>query len=370
MAKVLHFYNVFGAATERTMLEVPMALAGRGHELTFAAETRAGDSVSVEQRLLEIERIHVESTDDIDGQMQAIAEAPPAIDESFELVHGHFGPRCLHAARYLHRGVPVVISTYGYDVSRLLRDPCWGERYRWMGQHGAVLVALSDAMADTLRRVGVPSGQVEMIPLGIELLRWVYRPPEEIGPFLFVGRFVDKKAPEVVIAAVARLRQRGVEAKLRLIGGGDEAYENRLRQLTDELGIEDAVEFVGYVDYEALPETMRQARAVVVPSRVAADGDSEGCPMVLMQAQAVGTPVITTRHAGNPEALPPAPGAQRFVVPENEVEALASAMQKMLEITYEERRQLQAAGRAWVEEHFDIERTVDRYDALYRRLAL
>lgn len=369
MAKVLQLYNVFGATTERTMLEVPLALAARGHELTFAAEAVDEDAPPITPRLFGVKRIHVEPTDDIDGQMQAIAEAPPAIDGPFDLVHGHFGPRGLHAARYLHRGAAVVITTYGYDVSRLLTDSCWAERYRWLGERGAYFVALSESMAMTLRRVGVPGDQVEVIPLGIDVSRWAYRPTRAAAKFLFVGRFVPKKGPVFAINALAKLLERGVEAELTMVGSGSRMQDWALRKQANLLGIEGFVDFVGRVPYDELAEVMRRSTALVAPSQVAPDGDAEGCPMVLMQAQAVGTPVITTRHAGNAEALPgDAEGAKRFVVEERDADGIAAAMRTLINMPDDERLALQAAGRAWIEQHFDIRRTVQQYDALYRRL--
>lgn len=367
MAKVLQLYNVFGATTERTMLEVPLALARRGHDLTFAAETIDADAPPITQKQLTVPRIHVEPTDNIDAQMQAIADAPPALDEPYDLVHGHFGPRILHAARYQQRGVPVIITTYGYDVSRLLRDPCWGERYRWMGERGATFVALSEAMGATLRSVGVPGERVEVIPLGIDLRQWGYQPcPAVSSSFLFVGRFVPKKGLGKAIDAVAILSKRGIKVSLTVVGAGEPAAEAAYEEKAKQLGVASSIDFVGRVPYEDLADEMRQAVALVAPSETAPDGDAEGCPMVLMQAQAVGTPVITTRHAGNPEALPPE--AQRFVVEEGDASALASAMQAMIGLVPTQRQPLQAAGRAWIESRFDIERTVERYDKLYQRL--
>ena len=369
MAKVLHLYNVFGAATERTMLEVPLTLAERGHDLTFAAETVAVEAPAVSQRVVVVPRIEVQPTTDIDTQMQAIAKASPVIDESFDLVHGHFGPRGLHAARYLHRGVPVILTTYGYDVSRLLRDPCWGERYRWLGERDATFVALSDAMSATLRGVGGPRDKIEVIPLGIDLDRWPYAPrPVDSSRFLFVGRFVPKKGLGRLIEAVAICSQWGLKLSLNVVGGGEPAVEAAYLDQARQLGVAALIDFVGRVPYEELDDTMRSATALVVPSETAPDGDAEGCPMGLMQAQAVGTLVITTHHAGNAVALPPA--AQRFVADEGDAEGWAAAMRDLIRLEPETRGQLQAAGRSWIETRFDIQRTVEQYDTLYRRLAL
>lgn len=379
MAEVLQLYNIFGATTERTMLEVPLALAQRGHGMTYAAEAMDQDAPDIGSPVAGVKRIDVEPTDDIDGQMRAIAEAepavpPPAGKEKFDLVHAHFGPRCLHAARYLQRGVPVLISTYGYDVSRLLTDRSWAARYRWMGERGAVFVVLSEAMYRTLLRAGVPGDQVEVIPLGIDVSRWAYEPRAVPAKFLFVGRFVPKKGPVWAINALAVLLGRGVEASLTMVGSGSRLQDWALREQVKGLKIEPWVEFVGRVPYEELPAVMRNATALVAPSQVAPDGDMEGCPMVLMQAQAVGTPAITTRHAGNPEALPPLPpetglrDPDGFVVDERDPAGLAEAMRRMMNLTSEQRVALQGAGRAWIEDRFDLRTTVDRYDALYRRL--
>ena len=88
---------------------------------------------------------------------------------------------------------------------------------------------------------------------------------------------------------------------------------------------------------------------------------------------AVGTPAITTRHAGNPEALPPLPemglsSMEGFVVDERDPEGLAGAMRRMMNLSAEQRTALQIVGRKWIEQRFDLQRTVEQYDALYQRL--
>ncbi len=391
MARVLHLYNVLGLPTERSMLEVSLGLVSRGHAVTFACESVSAAAPPVSQAVQALERIQVAPTDDVAGQMEAIAAGEPggagADAGHFDLVHGHFGPRGLHASRWLVRGTPVILSCYGYDVSRLLRDPCWAARYRWLGEHGAVFVALSEAMREVLIGCGVPPEAVRLIRLGIKIERWAEvarsgpsplqaaaqdRLPESPGVrgvpgvprrLLFVGRFVEKKGLRVLLEAVALLRGRGVAAELDVIGGGDEA----MPALARELGLAEAVTFHGYVPYEELPRWMRRAYAIVQPSVTAGDGDAEGCPMVLMQAQAAGTPAITTHHSGNAEALPPE--ARRFVVPERDAPALAEAIRALLELDAPAYARLRAAGRAWIAGRFEMRQTVAAYDALYRELA-
>lgn len=377
MARILQLFNVLGLPTERTMLEVAMGAADSGHSLTFAAEKVDPSLPPVTQPVRILPRIAVAQAEDIAMQMQQVANGPPEAGAAadFDMVHGHFGPRGLHASRYLQRGLPVVISCYGYDVSRLLSEPgppaaaAWAQRYRWLGEHGACFAVLSEAMKRRLTASSVPSRAITIIPLGIELSRWPFSSSPlrlDIPEFLFVGRFVPKKGLAVALEALALLHARGCAARMRIVGGGEPAERQRLEALVRQLGLTGAVRWEGLLPYEALPAVMASASALVAPSLTAPDGDAEGCPMVLMQSQAVGTPVITTHHSGNAEALPPQ--ARRFVVPEADAAALADAMQTLLKLSPLQQSQLSLSGRAWITQHFDLKQTIASYGALYTRL--
>src|SRR5207244_4252342 len=138
------------------------------------------------------------------------------------------------------------------------------------------------------------------------------------------------------------------------------------RAQVERLDLANHIKFPGIVPFAKLFEYLRHCTALVQPSVVAADGDAEGAPMVLMTAQATGVPCITTQHSGNPETIPPA--GQRFVVPERDSIKLAKAMKEMIDAPAPARSSLQAAGRKWIEDHFDMKQTVARYAALYREL--
>jgi colanic acid/amylovoran biosynthesis glycosyltransferase len=373
--RVLHLFNVFGAATERAMLDSTLALAARGWDLTVGYETVESTSRAGAMPLVALRRISVEPTDDVPAQMRRVAAevSDPAVrallEQPFDLVHGHFGPRILQGAAWLQRGTPLVISLYGYDVARLLRDPCWAQRYRWAAGQGATFVVLARSMRDQLLALGMPPERVRLVHLGVDLGEHAYdpQPAERPARFVFVGRLVEKKGADVLIRAMARLVDAMPHERvtLDLIGGGP--LEPMLRQLVAELGLGARVRFLGTLPFHQLFDRLRGAAALVQPSVVAADGDAEGAPMVLMTAQASGVPVVTTAHSGNPEVLPPA--AQRFVVPERDGDALARAMRDSATLAETERAALQAAGRAWIEDHFNLEATAAAYDAVYREVA-
>jgi len=373
MTRILHLFNILGAATEKTMLDYTLALAGEGWELCAGYETLADGAFTPSFPRVRLDRIHVEAQADISAQMEEVAAGPksPAhqalLDGPIDLVHGHFGPRILQGAAWLKRGVPMVVSLYGYDATRLLRDPCWIERYRWAAEHGATFVTLAQSMARRMIALGLPENRVRLIRLGVALDEHVYEPrPAPLQPrFLFIGRLVEKKGAEVLVRAIEQLvRFHKLHATVEIIGSGP--LEPVLRQLVDDLGVRDLVHFAGAVPFVELFNRLRGATALVQPSMVAADGDSEGAPMVLMHAQASGVPCITTAHAGNPEVLPPE--AQRFVVPERDHTALARALKTMIGLNPADRACLQEKGRCWVRQYYALSVTTREYSELYREL--
>lgn len=373
MTRILHLFNIFGAATEKAMLDYTLALAGDGWELTAGYETLGDGAPLTPFPRVRLDRIHVETETDIPGQMEriaAVANCPghrALLDEPFDLVHGHFGPRILQGAAWLARGIPMVLSIYGYDATRLLRDCCWIARYRWAADHGATFVTLAQSMADRLVGLGLPANRVRLIRLGVALDEHAYDPqPAPRQPrFVFIGRLVEKKGAEFVIRATELLAcVHNRPAVVEMIGSGP--LEPALRQLADNLGIRGQVHFVGSVPFSELFHRLHGATALVQPSVAAADGDSEGAPMVLMHAQAAGVPCITTAHAGNPEVLPPE--AQGFVVPERDPAALAGAMAAMIGLAGPGRAALQEQGRAWIASRYDLRQTSKGYGDLYREL--
>jgi colanic acid/amylovoran biosynthesis glycosyltransferase len=363
MDRVLQLYNVLGALPERVWLEYPTALAAQ-YAMTLGYESLSADAPRIDLPTVQLARVNVGPTDDVPEEAQRLnGPGHPAwglTRENFRLVHGHTGPRVLQAMPFLLQGVPVVLSLYGYDASRLLRDPSWPARYRFAAERGAMFVTLCQAMSQKLIECGVPESSIRIIRLGLHLDRWEYAPtPAPQSPrFVFIGRLAAKKGVADLLKALALLRNR--RATLDIVGGGP--LEMELKALALQLELTDRVRFHGQVQRERLGSLLARASAFVLPSVTAPDGDAEGTPMVLMEAQAVGSPCVTTRHSGNPEVLPP---GSKLIAEENNPALLAEAMNRAMDMTAGERAALQLAGRAWIESHFDLRRTIHAYAALY-----
>jgi glycosyltransferase involved in cell wall biosynthesis len=172
------------------------------------------------------------------------------------------------------------------------------------------------------------------------------------GRFVYCGRLDQLKGVETLVRAAAMARQ-----PVTLIGTGP--HEASLRRLSAELGADTI--FLGHLQKNALVAVLQQARAIVVPSEV-----HENAPLALLEAYAVGRPVIGSRIAGIPELV--REEETGVLYPTGDVEALAGTLARFAAFPDGRVSAMGAAGRAWVEQEFNaavyLERQLDLYGAL------
>ena len=160
----------------------------------------------------------------------------------------------------------------------------------------------------------------------------------DVPRLVFVGRLTATKGVYVLLEALNLLRGQDVPVTVVLIGDGLEraAVEAKLA----EYSLEDSVQLLGWQSSSRVRQEILAARALVLPSF------AEGLPVVLMEALALGRPVLTTWVAGIPELIEN--GVDGWLVPPGSVEALADAMSKVLRTPVEELTRMGLAGRAKV----------------------
>jgi glycosyltransferase involved in cell wall biosynthesis len=226
------------------------------------------------------------------------------------------------------------------DLRRKLRD-------------AAAVVTVSDYNLEHLRgRFGADAGRVRRIYNGLDLHDLCYSPPDRRPPIVIgVGRLVEKKGFSDLVEAAALLRKRGREFRCEIVGDG--VLRGALADQVRRLDLEGHVELMGALPRGEVYRRVASAAALAAPCVVAADGNRDGLPTVLLEAMALGTPCVSTPVTGIPELV--REGDTGLIVGERDSGALADALERLLD---DERlsRRLARSARALVEAEFDIER--------------
>ena len=275
-------------------------------------------------------------------------------------VHAHFGPLgCEMIPVTRAAGVPLITSLYGVDAAVLPYLPQWRERYARLFRDGDLFLAEGPEMRKKVIAAGAPAERTLIHPIALDLKKYPRWAPDGSATVLFAGRFVEKKGLLDAIAAFSNARACVAGARMTIVGGGE--GEEAARALVATAGLADAVEFVGMQPHADVIKRLTAAAVFIHPSVTAADGDSEGgAPTILLEAQAIGTPIVTTRHADIPHVVPEGPGI--WLCAERDVDALGQALTAAL-------AQRTPSSRAYVTAHHDIAVVMPRLEDLYARVA-
>jgi colanic acid/amylovoran biosynthesis glycosyltransferase len=286
------------------------------------------------------------------------------------LLHAHFGPDgavALPLARRL--GVPLVVTFHGYDattsVEELRRSPfnslrrVYVRRRAELARDVRLVVAVSRFIRDRLLAQGWPAEKIVVHYIGVDTDLFRPDPATRREPIvLFVGRLVEKKGVAYLIAAMREVQARLPDAEVVVVGKG------RLRKSLEERAREAGVRarFLGGVPPEEVRGWMRRAAVLCAPSVTAANGDAEGLPIVVLEAMAMGLPVVGSLSAGIPEAV--AHGVTGLLAPEGHVAALAAHLTAVLSDA-SLRERLGSSGRGRVVDEFDLLHQTARLEDIY-----
>jgi len=198
-------------------------------------------------------------------------------------------------------GLRFFVHAHGYDVSRSLRDPRWRAAYgKYRDADGVITVsAWSKAR---LVALGLPASRIHVVACGVHVNgEWVERPEEETIRCLAVGRMVAKKAPVFLLDAFRRALAQEPRLRLDMVGSGP--LFPAACQCVRAFGLESHVTLHGARPNEVVQAMMKEADLFIQHSVTDANGDEEGLPVAILEAMAHGLPVVSTRHAGIPEAV-------------------------------------------------------------------
>jgi glycosyltransferase involved in cell wall biosynthesis len=272
-------------------------------------------------------------------------------------------------------GVPHVATVHAADIFALRRLPLGSACLRYIARHTDHFFLVSSTYLGLMAELGVADPPATVLPMGVDCARFAVRRTADDGAevrarlglagkrvILFVGRLEEKKGLPYLAEAFCRLQAERPEVHLVVVGAG--TYEEALRRHAAEHHCESRVTLCGRVDNQEIPGYYKAADVLACPSIVDSTGETEGMPVVLLEAMASGRPVVATRVSGIPDVVKD--GINGLLVEPCDAAALEAALARSLDEGVAPRL---AEGALATAAAYDWPRVAARYIEVFRRVA-
>ncbi len=353
--------------------EIGLTMAARGHTVHVFSDERPG-RLGETNGNVHFHRVEIPSYPQLKGSPYALGLTSKIVEvawrDGLDLLHAHYAvPHAISA--YLARQVlgstaPAIVTTlHGTDITLVGNDPSFLPLTRFSIVESDAVTTPSAWLAEaTYRNLDVPRDRaIEVIPNFVDTRRFA---PAPDGPgvtdarsavLVHVSNFRSLKRVDDVVAIFAEARRRAPERAMTLQLVGDGPERERIRGLVRAAGLDESVHFLG--ERTDLPAVLRSADLFLLPS------ETESFGLAALEAMSCGVPVIASRVGGVPEVV--VDGETGLLAPVGDVAAMAAHVVRLL-ADAPLRARLGAAARRRAETVFPLEATVERYEALYRRL--
>jgi len=356
----------FPAASTTFILRQIGALLDRGHDVRVYAREQPAEPVLHG----EVERY------DLLSRATYIGEGPPLDATEWESAAGHLSlgvhdvlhVQMGHTARsflFAREAVraPLVVTYRGFDFSaypRVHGSDC----YQAVFEVADAVTYNCEHARGRLLELGCPDSRLSKYTSALDVDEFAFRErtlePGTPLRLVTVARLTEKKGIDIALRAVASVRRRGTSLHYDIVGDGP--LRERLESEIDDLGLSEAVRLHGEQDGAYVRDLLDRAHVFLLASVTAENGDQEGTPVSLMEAQACGLPVLSTLHSGIPEVV--ADGESGLLVPEGDADALAEGLAELL-VRSSEWPEMGRRGREHVARNYDLDTWTARLLALY-----
>ena len=230
-----------------------------------------------------------------------------------DLVHSHFGPNAIkHHPIVKKANKPHVISFYGFDYERApYQNPKIIPEYKKLFNEAKAFICEGTHGAKTLEKYGCPPEKIHVIHLGLESSQIKSAPKsKQVNSLrlIQIANFTEKKGHVYTVKAFAMALQKCPNMHLTLVGSLKFKKEHwildEINNLVEKYNLREHISFVQAIDFSKLYEYLVQFDVFIHPSCYAKNMDCEGgAPVVILDAQAVGLPVISTYHCDIPDEV-------------------------------------------------------------------
>lgn len=350
--RILHGMPRFGSVSETFIADLLHGLIDRGNEVTVVCNNTRGEWFDHE-RLAVVKAYYTRPS--IVDRMTAMLRSglgkdrarfvdfelkqrrgrrvlEPLLSKSrYDVAYFDFGKSAVVFAPLLvERSLPFVVHFHGVDITRGLSDGAYRRALPFVFEHAQALVVASDHIRRLLVLEGAPEEKIRLVRLGFDLegttpLAWEER--RRRGPGIaYLGRMAPKKNPVALVEAFRIVAGEIPDARLTMIGDGEEL--KRVRERVERYALSGRVDLLGRrVRKEAL-SIVNQHWVYAQHSVTSREGDQEGFGVSLAEAAALGLPVVSTLHNGIPEQV--IDGTTGYLVREHDYETMAERLIALL----------------------------------------
>jgi glycosyltransferase involved in cell wall biosynthesis len=293
--------------------------------------------------------------------LRLAATIAPSINRlNLDHLHTHFAfdqaEVLMHLSRLLN--IPCSVTAHARDIyvsPRLLKEKFSQAKFvATISEYNRkyILASIAPDIAD----------KIHIVHCGIDLsnIPTAHKSHRTQAELVTVARLVPKKGIDLLLQALARLPSPNI--RCRIIGDGPQREE--LEDLAQSLNLKDQVEFLGSQPNEKTLAIVGNADLFILPCRKTPEGDADGIPVAMMEAMAMGVPVLSTHLTGIPELVQPSAG---ILVEPEDIDALWRAIQAFCDMPDDKRASMAKASQAIVQSHFNIETEAAKLVSLMER---
>ena len=296
------------------------------------------------------------------------------IPDDIKIIHTHFattGWRYLQLIKTKKR--ISIVSFYGYDYEMVpASNKFWSWKYKILFDKIDWFICEGSHGAKILENQGCPRHKIKILKLGVDVKNipfYTRIKKQNSLQLIQIASFKEKKGHIYTLKAFQKALKTSPNMTLTLVGNGTAQMNRKIQNLITALQLDDYVNMVEFVSYKELHPYLSNFDVFIHPSCYADNKDCEGgAPIVLLDAQATGLPVISTVHCDIPEEV--LHNKTGILVPEKDIDQLAKAIERFYKFPDIQYQPFSKAARKHVGENYDIKLNAAQFRAFYEKISL
>ncbi|MDP4195853.1 MAG: glycosyltransferase [Bacteroidota bacterium] len=286
-----------------------------------------------------------------------------------DIIHVQFGDNGAMIAPIAEKlNIPIVITFHGYDISQLLEDEFWVNKYKRLFKKDVYAIGVSNFICNKIKKLGCPEERVVRLPAGINIndFELIDLKQKKEVVCIHVGRLVEKKSPILLVKAIKHaIELLKNEYTIKLVIIGDGPLRQELEETIKELELQENVVLKGPLPHNKIIEELSQANIYTQHCVTANNGDQEGMGVSFAEASAKGLPIVSTRHNGIPDVV--IDNKTGFLVEEKDFRTMGEKIAFLCE-NQQIGKQFGLNGREHIKTNLNIEIQVSKAIELYKNI--